>query len=89
MYCYLQWPEYFKTKTPEDLIDLRKSPYAFAYGAEGKTFYEVLTASPERFNMFNKAMMQQEKSMQTLGCFHSSLLKTKSSLSLTELSLWT
>jgi hypothetical protein len=68
-------PEYFKTKTPEELIDLRKTPYSYAYGAEGLTFYEALTANPERFNMFNKAMMQQEANLPTLGMFPFSSLK--------------
>ena len=67
--CYFKWPEYFKTKTPEDLIDLRKTPYSFAYDREGMTFYEVLTETPERFNMFNKAMMQQEAGLPILGMF--------------------
>ncbi|PVH83370.1 o-methyltransferas-like protein [Cadophora sp. DSE1049] len=67
--CYLTWPDYFKTRTPEELIDLRKTPYTFAYGQEGQTFYEVLTADKDRFNMFNKAMMQQEASLPTLGMF--------------------
>ncbi|KAH7391456.1 O-methyltransferase [Cadophora sp. MPI-SDFR-AT-0126] len=67
--CYLTWPDYFKTRTPEELIDLRKTPYTFAYGQDGQTFYEVLTADKDRFNMFNKAMMQQEASLPTLGMF--------------------
>lgn len=65
MGCYLTWPQYFKTKTPEELIDLRKTPYSYAYDGEGLTFYEVLTKDPARFNMFNKAMMQQEASLPT------------------------
>ena len=69
MRAYLSLPEYFKTKTPEELIDLRKTPYSCAYGSEGKTFYEVLTETPERLNMFNKAMVQQEASLPTLGMF--------------------
>lgn len=73
--CYLTWPEYFKTRTPEELVDLRKTPYTYAYGQEGQTFYEVLTADPARFSMFNKAMMQQEASLPTLGMFPFSSLK--------------
>ncbi|KAH6716821.1 O-methyltransferase [Leptodontidium sp. MPI-SDFR-AT-0119] len=73
--CYLTWPDYFKTRTPEELIDLRKTPYTFAYGQEGQTFYEVLTADKDRFNMFNKAMMQQEASLPTLGMFPFTSLK--------------
>ncbi|KAI9054704.1 hypothetical protein LZ554_001856 [Drepanopeziza brunnea f. sp. 'monogermtubi'] len=73
--CYLTWPEYFKTHTPEELIDLRKTPYTYAYGQEGQTFYEVLHADADRFTMFNKAMMQQEASLPTLGMFPFSSLK--------------
>jgi hypothetical protein len=58
MSCYLKFPEYFKTKTPEELVDLRKTVYSFAYGDDGLTFHEVLTATPQRLSMFNKAMMQ-------------------------------
>ncbi|TVY26782.1 O-methyltransferase [Lachnellula hyalina] len=75
--CFLRFPEYFKTKTPEDLIDLRKTPYSFAYGAEGLTFYEVLASKPETLNMFNKAMMQQEASLPTLGMFPFASLKNE------------
>ena len=75
MTCYLSFPAYFKTKTPEELVDMRKTPYSCAYGDEGKTFYEVLTSTPERLNMFNKAMMQQEASLPTLGMFPFTSLK--------------
>lgn len=71
----LALPEYFKTKTGEELIDLRKTPYSFAYDGEGMTFYEVLAAEPERFNMFNRAMMMQEAHMPTLGMFPFSSLR--------------
>ena len=69
MGCFLTLPDYFKTKTAEELTDLRKIPYSCAYGMEGLTFYEALSSSPERLNMFNKAMMQQEASLPTLGMF--------------------
>jgi hypothetical protein len=68
-------PDYFKTKTPKELIDLYKTPYSCAYGKEGKTFYEVLTETPERLNMFNKAIMQQEALLPTLGMFPFASLK--------------
>ena len=75
--CYLTWPDYFRKRTPEELIDLRKTPYTYAYGQEGQTFYEVLHADKDRFNMFNKAMMQQEASLPTLGMFPFSSLKAE------------
>jgi len=73
--CLLRFPEYFQTKTPEELIDLRKTPYSFAYDGEGLTFYEVLARKPETLNMFQKAMMQQEQNLPTLGMFPFSSLK--------------
>jgi hypothetical protein len=69
MKTYLSFPSYFKTKTPSELIDLRKTPYSYAYDSEGQTFYEVLSQKPETLNMFNKAMMQQEANLPTLGMF--------------------
>jgi hypothetical protein len=75
--CLLKFPEYFKTKTPEELIDLRKTPYSFAYDGEGLTFYEVLARKPETLNMFQKAMMQQEQNLPTLGMFPFSSLENE------------
>lgn len=72
---YRSWPEYFKTKTNEELLDLRKTPYSFAYGEEGKTFYEILTLDTDRLNMFNKCMMQQDLNLPTLGMFPFTSLK--------------
>jgi hypothetical protein len=73
--CLFKFPEYFKTKTPEELIDLRKTPYSFAYDGEGLTFYEVLARKPETLNMFQMAMMQQEQNLPTLGMFPFSSLE--------------
>jgi hypothetical protein len=50
-------------------------PDSYANDSEGLTFYEVLTASPERLNMFNKAMMQQEAALPILGMFPFSSMK--------------
>lgn len=55
---YTGLPEYLKTRPSEDLLDIRKTPYACAYGMEGKTFYEVLSANPEHLNTFDKAMSE-------------------------------
>ncbi|TVY82517.1 O-methyltransferase hmp5 [Lachnellula suecica] len=74
-YCLYKLPDYLASKTPAEMIDLRKTPYSYAYDGEGKTFYEVLASKPETFNMFNKAMMQQEASLPTLGMFPFSSLK--------------
>ncbi|KAF4625303.1 hypothetical protein G7Y89_g12866 [Cudoniella acicularis] len=76
-YCLSRFPDYFKEKTPEDLFDLRKTAYCYAYDMEGLTFYEALTTSPERLNMFNKAMMQMEINLPTLGMFPFSSLRAE------------
>ncbi|KAK6585252.1 hypothetical protein PZA11_001979 [Diplocarpon coronariae] len=69
LFCYLTWPTYFKTHPASDLFDLRKTPYTYVYGHEGQTFYEVLSADQDRLSTFNKAMMQQEALLPTLGMF--------------------
>lgn len=56
--AFKQIPRYFKTHSREDLLDLKKSPYAFAHGMEGKTYYEVISADPDRFEIFNQTLVQ-------------------------------
>jgi hypothetical protein len=63
----LQAPPYFRTHTHEDLYDLKKSPYAYAVGLEGLTYYEAISHDPDRFNMFNMTLTQMEKSVPILG----------------------
>ncbi|OAA60532.1 O-methyltransferase [Niveomyces insectorum RCEF 264] len=55
---YVPLPDYLKTRPAKDLVDVRKSPYACAYGMEGKTFYEVLSANPDHLATFNKSMSE-------------------------------
>ncbi|KAJ2982906.1 hypothetical protein NQ176_g1079 [Zarea fungicola] len=55
---YITLPEFFKTRSPDELVDIRKTPYACAYGMEGKTFYEVLSAKPDHLYTFNKSMSE-------------------------------
>ncbi|KAK5131067.1 hypothetical protein LTR08_001353 [Meristemomyces frigidus] len=72
-----QLPRYFKTHTRDDLLDRTKSPYAFAHNLEGKTYYETISADPERLEMFNKTLVQMEKTVPVLGMFPFSSLKTE------------
>ena len=51
-------PEYLKTRPDQDLLDIRKTPYACAYGMEGRTFYETLSANPEHLDTFNRSMSE-------------------------------
>jgi hypothetical protein len=39
-------PDYFKSHNPSDLFDLKKSPYSFAHGQEGKPY--VRSSTPMR-----------------------------------------
>lgn len=43
--------------------------------SEGMAFYEVVSKTPARLNMFNKAMMQMEVNLPILGMFPFSSLK--------------
>ena len=51
-------PEYLKTRPAQDLLDIRKTPYACAYDMEGRTFYETLSANPEHLDTFNRSMSE-------------------------------
>jgi hypothetical protein len=55
---YITIPEYLKTRPAEDLLDIRKTPYACAYGMEGKTFYETLSVNPRHLDTFNRSMSE-------------------------------
>lgn len=65
----MKLPEYFKTHSRADLYDLKKSPYAYGHGLEGKTYYEAISHTPERLHMFNATMVQMEQSVPILGLF--------------------
>ncbi|RDW66778.1 hypothetical protein BP5796_09527 [Coleophoma crateriformis] len=69
MKTWVQLPEYFKTHTPEDLYDLKKSPFAWASGYEGLTYYDALNLDVEKRNIWNATLQQMEKNMPILGMF--------------------
>lgn len=74
-FAFKQLPRYFKTHTKADFFDRAKSPYAFAHNMEGKTYYEVISADPERFEMFNRTLVHMNDSMPVLGMFPFASLK--------------
>jgi hypothetical protein len=55
---YITIPEYLRTRPVSDILDPRKTPYACAYGMEGKTFYETLSANPGHLDAFNRSMSE-------------------------------
>jgi hypothetical protein len=67
--AYVKLPEYFRTHTHDDLFDLKKSPFAYALGLEGMTYYEAISHDPDRFNMFNMTMTQMESQVPVLGMY--------------------
>lgn len=76
--AWVACPEYFRTHAPGDLFDLRKSPFAFAEGKEGSTYYEVLDAAgPEKRAVWNATMQQSEKNMPVLGMFPFATLRDR------------
>lgn len=72
---FFKLPEYFRTHTQEDLYDLKKSPYAWAVGMEGSTYYEAISASPKMLHCFNFTMATSEKITPILGMFPFSSMK--------------
>ena len=71
----MKLPDYFRTHTHEDLFDLKKSPFAYALGLEGMTYYEAISQDPDRLNMFNMTMVQMEKGVPILGMYPFGSLK--------------
>jgi hypothetical protein len=72
MRVFIKLPDYFKTHKHEGLCDLTKSPYAYACGLEGLTYYESISHDPDRFNMFNMTLTQI---VPVLGMFPFSSMK--------------
>ncbi|KAG7289660.1 hypothetical protein NEMBOFW57_006035 [Staphylotrichum longicolle] len=68
-------PEYFKTHQPEELYDLKKSPFCFSVGKEGKTYYEAIDEDPEQRNIWNVCLQIIEKNMPISGMFPWETLK--------------
>lgn len=67
--AFTTFPEYVRSHSPRDLYDIRKSPFAFAMGHEGKTYYEILDQDPAQRNLFNNCLQVLEKSAPVLGMF--------------------
>lgn len=66
---FMTLPDYFKTHAPEDLYDLRKSPFCFSIGKEGKTYYEALDENVEQRDIWNRCLQSIEKNMPISGMF--------------------
>jgi hypothetical protein len=71
-------PDYFKSHAPEDLYDLKKSPFAFSEGKEGRSYYDVLNDDMEKRMIWNAALQSAEKNMPVHGMFPWASLKDRS-----------
>ena len=69
MKTWLQVPEYVRSHEPQDLYDLRKTPYVYSAGHEGKTYYEALDVDPEERDLWNKTLQMMERNFPILGMF--------------------
>jgi len=72
---WVKLPEYLKSHTPTELYDPKKTPFAYALGNEGLTYYEVLNEDVAKRNIWNNTMMQMETNMPILGMFPFASLK--------------
>lgn len=66
---YYTLPEYFASHSAEDMANLRKTPYSYAYGNDGRTFYEIMASKKGVHEQFDRAMMAGESQMPTLGMY--------------------
>ncbi|KAF2763086.1 o-methyltransferas-like protein [Pseudovirgaria hyperparasitica] len=74
-YVFKKLPQYLKDHSTSDLMDLKKSPYAYAYNRMGMSYYEVISDDPVRFEMFNQSIRQMDQQMPVLGMFPFASLK--------------
>lgn len=70
-------PEYLSTHSKDEMRDMRKSPYAYGHGMEGKSYYEVISAEPKRFEAFNQTLVSMDSAMPVLGMYPFSRMKSK------------
>lgn len=69
MKAWICVPDYIKTHKPEELYDIKKSPFAFSTGHEGKTYYEVLDLNPQQRLLWNLTLQNMDKNFPILGMF--------------------
>ncbi len=62
-------PAYLLSHGRRDLYDLKRSPYAFAKGKEGRTYYDVIGDNAADRDMWNRALESLEKNMPMRGMF--------------------
>ncbi len=62
-------PDYFKSHAPEELHDLKKTPFAYAFSKEGLTYYDIINQDAEKRDVWDKALANMDKNMPVTGMF--------------------
>ncbi|SPJ89661.1 related to O-methyltransferase B [Fusarium torulosum] len=62
-------PDYVKSHKPEELFDLKKTPFAFSVGCEGKTYYEVYDLDPQKRKLWDIGMQKLGNHIPVTGLF--------------------
>lgn len=62
-------PDYVKSHEPEEIFDVRKSPFAFSVGHEGKMYYEVYDLDPAKRSLWNIGMQKLGNHIPVVGMF--------------------
>ena len=71
----MRLPEYVRSHAARDLTDPKKSPFAWAFGKEGKTYYEIIEEDAEYRKIWDEVMQKMEKNMPVKGMFPFEVLK--------------
>ncbi|KAK3685849.1 S-adenosyl-L-methionine-dependent methyltransferase [Podospora appendiculata] len=74
---FMAFPDYVKSHAPDDVFDLKKSPFAYTFGKEGKTYYEVIDEDPDQRQVWNHVLQSLEKNMPIAGMFPFESLKAQ------------
>ncbi|OAR05965.1 hypothetical protein LLEC1_05119 [Akanthomyces lecanii] len=69
MQSWIGLPEYCRTHEPRELLDPKKSPFAFTAGMEGKTYYEVLETDLPRRELWDITLQSMASNFPVLGMF--------------------
>ncbi|RKK83898.1 hypothetical protein BFJ71_g14724 [Fusarium oxysporum] len=62
-------PDYVKSHKPEEIFDLKKTPFAFSVGCEGKTYYEVYDLDPQKRTLWDIGMQKLGNHIPVIGMF--------------------
>ncbi|TVY63370.1 O-methyltransferase hmp5 [Fusarium oxysporum f. sp. cubense] len=61
--------DYVKSHKPEGIFDLKKTPFAFSVGCEGKTYYEVYDLDPQKRTLWDIGMQKLGNHIPVIGMF--------------------